>query len=159
MKLKEVTNISKLKEYLNTINIPPSDLNKIKLSGKISNNILVDELQWGIWDVQLEKSFRYSFITSIPKIILFKKIEFEGKEYSKGIVFSLNFETVIKSITINNDEMDIEVYENANYWIYSREKMSILKKVFRKYSSNIDFTINTFSDQMDSRSPAHPKTI
>ena len=161
MKLNEIKNIGDLKEF---ITYPPFTFStkyaptKI-LTGKMNEDILNGELQWGIWDRSLEKTIRYPFVSGEPKIMLFKKDSIDNKEYAAEVIFPLDFKKVIKKIIFkDNNLMDIEVFENAYYWRYDIKNGKALKRIFRNYDTDVDFTIVRTSIQMDSQSPSHPKT-
>lgn len=117
-----------------------------------------DDVRWNIWDTALEKTGRYPFINSVPKLMLYKKKELDKQPYTAGIIFPINFDSVIKKITFDDFKktIEIEVFENSFYWRYDRNEGSAIKKIFRNYNESEHFIINTTSTQMDSQSPSHP---
>ena len=161
MKLNEIKNIGDLKKFITS---PPFTFSgKVAptktLTGIMNETILDNNSQWGIWDRSLEKTIRYPFVSAEPKVMLFKKDSIDNKEYAAEVIFPLDFKKVIKKITFkDNNLMDIEVFESAYYWRYDRKNEKALKRIFRNYDTDVDFTIVRTSIQMDSQSPSHPKT-
>jgi hypothetical protein len=159
MKLNDIKTIEDLIKYIEPPGFQFSDkqTGTKKLTLKFEAERLADDLRWNIWDTALEKTERYPFINDVPKLMLYKKKDLE-KPYSAGIIFPINFDSVIKKITFNDTTkmIEIEVFENSFYWRYDRNEGNAIKKIFRNYDRDVDYIIRTNSIQMDSQSPSHP---
>ena len=142
--LRNIKNIGDLRTYIEDPKFQFSNKNTLTktLTGIMNETILDNNSQWGIWDRSLEKTIRYPFVSAEPKIMLFKKDSIDNKEYAAEVIFPLDFKKVIKKITFkDNNLMDIQVFENAYYWRYDIKNGKALKRIFRNYDTDVDFTI------------------
>jgi hypothetical protein len=159
MKVNDIKTIDDLIDFIKHSNFPFSNKQTAtkKLTLKFEADRLPDDVRWNIWDTALEKTERYPFINDVPKLMLYKKKDLE-KPYTAGIIFPINFDSVIKKITFDDTAkmIEIEVFENSFYWRYDRNEGNAIKKIFRNYDRDVDYTIRTASIQMDSQSPSHP---
>jgi hypothetical protein len=159
MKLKDIKTIDDLRAYIKQPEFSSSSkqTNTIKLTLKFEAERENDDLRWNIWDTKLEKTNRYPFVNSVPKLMIFKQKTLD-KPYTAGIIFPVNFESVIKNIKFNDESktIEIEVFENAFYWRYDRNEGNAVKRIFRNYNTDVNYIIGTGSTQMDSQSPSHP---
>jgi hypothetical protein len=160
MKLKDIKTIDDLRDYIKLPGFVFSNkqTQTIKIILKFEAERLENDFRWNIWDTSLEKTGRYPFINSIPKLMIFKQKTVDGKPYTAGIIFPVNFDSVIKSIKFDdaNKTIEIEVFENAFYWRYDRNEGNAVKKIFRNYDTDVNYIIGTGATQMDSQSPSHP---
>lgn len=130
----------------------------IALIGQVSSDS--KELRWSFVDpIKYGDSPRYSpLFQGGEKIWLYKCKEEGGKEVSCGIYFRFDCVYVVHDLRVKNNQVEIEVSENAFFWWFNSEQKVTMKSSFRRFDIlNIEQPIaNSGIKNMDSNSPIHP---